>query len=292
MLYTTPEKIEKSEQFKQILKQLYDAGRLDRFVIDEAHCVSKWGRDFRPDYLKLQNVRTLYKNAPIIALTATAPEEVKEDVISVLQIVGCLYLQSSFNRPNLIYEVRPREKQDKALSEIKQFINMTYPKQSGIIYCLTQNECETVSKELKKLGIDCEFYHGGLSELQRNRIHKDWLMNEIQVIIATIAFGMGIDKKDCRFVIHYQMPKSIENYYQESGRAGRDGKPSHCIMYHAVKDFTTHLNLMDKDEIPAQFKKYNIEKLKQMQTYCSDKESCRRETQLSYLGFFINKLKK
>ncbi|CAD8111022.1 unnamed protein product [Paramecium primaurelia] len=285
LIYTTPEKIEKSEQFKQILGDLFNRKLIKRFVIDEAHCVSKWGRDFRPDYLKLSNVRNEYPNIPIIALTATAPEEVKEDIIDVLQIKGCLYLQSSFNRPNLVYEVRCREEFKKAVQEIKEFINQTYPKQSGIIYCLTQSECQTLSQNLIYHGIGSDFYHAGLTEKERHRIHKNWLMNEVQVIVATVAFGMGIDKKDCRFVIHFQMPKSIENYYQESGRAGRDGKQAHCLLFYNNNDYKTNLYLMDQNtEMTAQMKKYNIKKLDQMQQFCYDRVSCRRVLQLSYLG--------
>ncbi|CAD8084956.1 unnamed protein product [Paramecium primaurelia] len=285
LIYTTPEKLEKSEAFKQILGDLFNRKLIKRFVIDEAHCVSKWGRDFRPDYLKLSNVRNEYPNIPIIALTATAPEEVKEDIIDVLQIKGCLYLQSSFNRPNLIYEVRQREEFKKTVQEIKEFINSTYPKQSGIIYCLTQSECQTLSQNLIIHGIGSDFYHAGLNEKERHRIHKNWLMNEVQVIVATVAFGMGIDKKDCRFVIHFQMPKSIENYYQESGRAGRDGKQAHCLLFYNNNDYKTNLYLMDTNtEMTPQMQKYNIKKLDQMQQFCYDRVSCRRVLQLSYLG--------
>ncbi|CAD8184405.1 unnamed protein product [Paramecium octaurelia] len=285
LIYTTPEKIEKSEAFKQILGDLFNRKLIKRFVIDEAHCVSKWGRDFRPDYLKLSNVRNEYPGVPIVALTATAPEEVKEDIIDVLQIKGCLYLQSSFNRPNLIYEVKLREEFKRTVQEIKEFINLTYPKQSGIIYCLTQSECQTLSQSLIHHGIGSDYYHAGLTENERHKIHKNWLMNEVQVIVATVAFGMGIDKKDCRFVIHFQMPKSIENYYQESGRAGRDGKQAHCLLFYNNNDYKTNLCLMDLNtEMTAQMKKYNVKKLDQMQQFCYDRVQCRRVLQLSYLG--------
>lgn len=170
------------------------------------------------------------------------------------------------------------------MQDIKEFINYNYPRQSGIIYCLTQNECENLSKNLNKLGLESDFYHAGLGETERNKIHKRWLTNDVQIIVATIAFGMGIDKKDCRFVIHYQMPKSIENYYQESGRAGRDGKRAHCLLFYSQNDYKTNLCLMDNSDMPSQLKKYNIQKLDQMQSYCYDKNQCRRELQLSYLG--------
>ena len=203
LVYLTPEKIGANESIFSAMEELNNQNRLKRFVIDEAHCVSKWGRDFRNEYLNLRNLKKRFPKVPMMALTATAPEEVKQDVIEILGMQNCWYLQSSFNRPNLYYEVRKREKWQTTIEQIVTFIKKNHLNSSGIIYCLTKQECEDVSAELNKHGMNTAFFHAGMTNQKRIQTHEAWLVDEIRVIVATVAFGMGIDKKDCRFVIHF-----------------------------------------------------------------------------------------
>src|SRR5690606_12505822 len=228
------ERISNSDSLMKMFEKLAKNGMLTRFVVDEAHCVSQWGHDFRPDYRKLGVLKEKFPKVPLMALTATATEKVQDDIIQVLNIKNCAVFSGSHNRPNLIYEVH--KKTQDSIDDIVCFINTKYPKQSGIIYCLSRKDCETLAEILKSKGLNAEYYHAQRSNEERSEIQKKWTSDKIDIIVATIAFGMGINKPDVRFVIHYCVPKSIETYYQESGRAGRDGSPSHCLLYYSYAD--------------------------------------------------------
>ena len=281
MIYATPEKIEKCAWFIEFLKVLYNNKKLKRIVIDEAHCVSHWGRDFRPDYLLLGKLKVNFPDIPTMALTATATEIVRKDIINNLGIKNCLYFQSSFNRPNLIYEVRMKQTDEKTVKNIYEFIQTFYPKKSGIIYCTTIKDAEKVAKLLQENhAVPAEAYHASLPEGVRQKVQDDWMMDETLVIVATIAFGMGINKPNVRFVIHFSLSKSIENYYQESGRAGRDGKPSHCVTYYRFGDRLNLYALMSHSANNFE----NRKGLLKMLQFCEDLYFCRREAQLAHFG--------
>jgi RecQ family ATP-dependent DNA helicase len=235
VFYITPEMLMRSNKFQNVLEILLRKNRLSRFVVDEAHCLSQWGHDFRPDYKELGFFKVKYPTIPIMALTATANHRVQADIIHNLKIDSCIKFSQSFNRPNLRYTIVPKNKGTEL--EIVSFINTRHAGQSGIIYCLSKKDCETMAAKLQgKYRINAAYYHAGLAPKDRLVIQSRWARNEIQVIVATIAFGMGIDKPDVRFVIHHSMPKSLEGYYQETGRAGRDGLDSSCIFYYTYAD--------------------------------------------------------
>lgn len=222
---------------------LYEKDLISRFVIDEAHCVSQWGHDFRPDYKKLSILRKRFKKVPLMALTASATPRVRSDILQQLGITKCKWFLSSFNRVNLKYVVVP--KSSNTIEDMVTFIKSRYNSASGIIYCLSRKECEEISQQMSQKGIKSAPYHAGLSDKVRETVQKDWITNKFKVICATIAFGMGIDKPDVRYVLHFSLPKSIEGYYQESGRAGRDGVIAHCILYYSYRDMIRMRKIMD-----------------------------------------------
>ncbi|CAG8708488.1 13741_t:CDS:2, partial [Cetraspora pellucida] len=224
LLYLTPEMLNRSNRVMDLIQSLHRRGRLARFVIDEAHCVSQWGHDFRPDYKDLGQLKVKFPNIPMIALTATATARVKEDVMHNLSMKHCEIFIQGFNRSNLVYQVWNKSKH--VDTQIVNFIRSHYLKETGIIYCTSKASCEDVAQMLCKKGLNAAYYHAGLDKRDRQRIQEDWHSNKVRIIVATTAFGMGIDKPNVRYVIHYSLPQSLEGYYQETGRAGRDGKKS------------------------------------------------------------------
>lgn len=285
LLYITPEMISKSQAIVSIFRDLYRRKKLARIVIDEAHCVSQWGHDFRPDYKELGNVRQDFKGVPVMALTATATENVKVDVIHNLDIPGCKVFTQSFNRPNLTYDVRPKGKGKEVLDGMAETIQTLYKNQSGIIYCLSRQTCEKIAKSLRDTyGIQAHHYHAKLESSVKKTIQKKWQTGEFHVIVATIAFGMGIDKPDVRFVFHHTIPKSLEGYYQETGRAGRDGKRSGCYLYYGYQDHTALKRMIDSSETKPEQKDRQHKMLRNVIQFCENKSDCRRVQVLNYFN--------
>lgn len=278
VLYVTPEKISKSKRFMSKLEKCNHAGRLSLIAVDEAHCCSQWGHDFRPDYKKLSILKTQFPKVPMIALTATATQRVQTDLKEMLQVSRCVTFVSSVNRPNLFYEVR--EKSSNAIAvidDIANFIRGYYQnKESGIVYCFTRKECEQVAKELRQRGISAEHYHADMDVKARESVHIRWSTNKLQVIVGTVAFGMGINKPDVRFVIHHSLSKSLETYYQESGRAGRDGLPSHCLLYFRPADLPRQSSMVFYEHA-------GLENLYAIARFCQSKSRCRR---VAFFGHF------
>lgn len=283
IMYLSPEMISKSELCKKAIAKLYRTRKLARIVIDEAHCVSSWGHDFRPDYKELKFFKNEYPDIPMMALTATANEIVRADIIQHLGLRNPNFFKQSFNRTNLYYTVI--EKKKSVMEDIGHMINNHFPESTGIIYCHSKNACEDTAKRLGHFGILCEFYHAGMEFEDRSRVQANWQSGKTKVIAATVAFGMGIDKGDVRFVIHLTIPRNLEGYYQETGRAGRDGKKSECIMYYSMKDARTLQSLIRKDrELDAATKENHLNKLKQVTQYCENYTECRRQIVLQYFN--------
>jgi ATP-dependent DNA helicase RecQ len=275
-LFVAPETISK-EQNINFLKQC----QISIFAIDEAHCISEWGHDFRPEYRNLNKIINQIGRKPIIALTATATENVQNDIKKNIGLKDENFFISSFNRPNLYYEVRHIEKPDK---DIIKYIKLNLHK-SGIIYCLSRKKAEEISELLNLNNINSLPYHAGLDRKIRMETQDKFLMEKTDIIVATIAFGMGIDKPDVRYVIHYNLPKSIENYYQETGRAGRDGGEGHCILYYNHNDVSKFQNFFSKKS-PIE-KKISTQLLEEIVTYIESPE-CRRKKLLHYFGELNN----
>ena len=290
LLYITPEMINKSQAMINALQDLYKRRKLARIVIDEAHCVSQWGHDFRPDYKQLGEVRQQFRGVPVIALTATATENVKVDVIYNLGIQNCEVFTQSFNRPNLSYEVRTKGKAKDVLDNLASTIKTTYRGQSGIIYCLSKKNCEDIAGKLhKQYNIAAHHYHAGMEPEEKKHVQKEWQAGRYHVIVATIAFGMGIDKPDVRFVIHHTIPKSLEGYYQETGRAGRDGKRSGCFMYYGYQDTSMIKRMIDDGEGSWDQKERQRQMLRKVIQFCENKSDCRRVQVLGYFNEAFNK---
>ena len=272
LLYVAPESLTKEENI-QLLKQI----KISFYAVDEAHCISEWGHDFRPEYRRINPIVQEIGVAPVIALTATATPKVQHDIQKNLDMVGARIFKSSFNRPNLYYEIRPKVNIDK---EIIKFIKSNKGK-SGIIYCLSRKKVEDVAELLVVNGINALPYHAGLDANTRTTNQDKFLMEEADVIVATIAFGMGIDKPDVRFVIHYDIPKSLEGYYQETGRSGRDGGEGQCVAFYSYKDIQKLEKFMQGKLISEQ----EIGKHLLMETVSyAESNLCRRKVLLNYFG--------
>lgn len=275
MLYVAPESLTKDETVKFLQKT-----NVSFVAVDEAHCISEWGHDFRPEYRRIREIVNSIGSVPVIALTASATPKVKLDIIKNLQMISPAVYQSSFNRPNLYYEIRPKFSKTQALKDIIGYIKQRQGK-SGIVYCLSRKTVEEVAESLRVNGIIALEYHAGMDSATRNKHQDKFLMEEADVIVATIAFGMGIDKPDVRFVIHFDVPKSLESYYQETGRAGRDDISSDCILFYNYNDLIK-LEKFLKDK-PVSEREVGTHLLKEMAGFC-ESSVCRRKILLHYFG--------
>ncbi|KAJ8023459.1 ATP-dependent DNA helicase Q1 [Holothuria leucospilota] len=269
LLYVTPEKIAKSKRFMAQLQKAYEKGLLARIAIDEVHCCSQWGHDFRPDYKVLGILKRQFSDSPIIGLTATASSSVLEDVKEILNMPACEVFRASYNRANLVYEVRPKPSGTEFNSQLAKMLQGEFANKSGIIYCFSRKETENLAADLVARGIMAAPYHAYMEPEERSVTHRNWKRGHLQVVVATTAFGMGIDKPDVRFVIHHSLSKSMENYYQESGRAGRDGKEAKCILFFGFVDVFRQSTMVVMEQT-------GLSKLYQMVSYCISKQQCRR----------------
>jgi ATP-dependent DNA helicase RecQ len=271
LVYVAPERL----MLPHFLDQLATI-KIDGFAIDEAHCISEWGHDFRPEYRELRRLRELFPSASIGAFTATATERVQADIVRQLSLHNAARFLGSFNRPNLYYEVRPKEAGYRQLAGYLR----ERRSQSGIVYCHTRATTENLAERLQAGGINATAYHAGLDSGERQRRQEAFVRDDVQVMVATIAFGMGIDKPDVRFVVHYDLPKNLEGYYQESGRAGRDGEPSECLLFYSYGDAIKHEHFI-REKASERERMVATQQLRQMIEW-AEATACRRAALLTY----------
>src|SRR5687768_982819 len=274
LVYAAPERI-MLPQFLDLLGRV----TLSFFAIDEAHCISEWGHDFRPEYRELRRLRSLFPDVPIGAFTATATQRARADIVAQLRLQDAARFVGSFNRANLFYEVRPKETAGQGHAQLTAYLR-EHELQSGIIYCATRATTEQLAEKLRTAGFDAVAYHAGLENDVRRRRQEAFVRDDVSVIVATIAFGMGIDKPDVRFVIHYDLPKNLEGYYQESGRAGRDGEPSECVLFYTYADAVKLQGFVQEKSSPVE-RQAAADGLKRMIDY-AESTTCRRQNLLAY----------
>ena len=273
LLYVAPERL-MLDGFLELLHTV----PVSLFAIDEAHCVSQWGHDFRPEYVRLGELRGLFPAIPLIAMTATADDQTREDVRERLHLLDAPVFAAGFDRPNIRYTVADKRS---APAQLERFVG-DRPSDSGIVYCLSRKRVEEVAARLRKAGVVAAAYHAGLPSGERTRVQDAFLRDEVRVVVATVAFGMGIDKPDVRFVVHYDMPKNIEGYYQETGRAGRDGLPAEALCLFGLQDAVTARTLIEYGTNPEQVR-VELHKLHAMIAF-AEATTCRRRVLLGYFG--------
>jgi ATP-dependent DNA helicase RecQ len=272
MLYVAPERLMLDTFLERAVNW-----NIAQFAIDEAHCISEWGHDFRPEYRELKKLRTHFPDVPVMALTATATERVRADIVKQLKLreAGCYV--ASFNRPNLTYRVVPKAAPYEQLLELIR----SRPNDSGIIYCASRKSAESLARNLSEDGVIAKPYHAGLTSSERTKNQEAFLRDDVRVVTATIAFGMGINKPNVRFVVHYDLPKNLESYYQETGRAGRDGLPSECVLLFSASDVAKQLHFIDeKSEAEARIARTQLQQM----VHYAETRDCRRRTLLGYFG--------
>lgn len=274
LLYVSPEKLV-SQSFQPLLKRL----KINLFAIDEAHCISSWGHDFRPEYTQLKFLKHQFPGIPLIALTATADKLTRKDIVEQLGLSDPSIFIASFDRPNISLTVRPGQKR---FEQVVEFLK-EHPKQSGIMYCLSRKGCEALAEKLNSKGFRAAHYHAEVPSAQRSKVQEDFINDRVPIICATLAFGMGIDKSNVRFVVHYNLPRNLEGYYQEIGRAGRDGLSADALLFFSYADLLSYREMFEQGDASAAQKELKLAKLERMYQF-AEAPVCRRKTVLNYFG--------